>query len=205
MTVEQPSEVAAIPEEERARAYAYALLGRLLYAAPDESLLAEIRAQDAGASAATGGTVERAWHHLIKAAGVAEARDLADEYEALFGGVGKALVTPYTSRYVADSAPDKHLVALRETLAQLGMMRRVTTFEVEDHVAAICDAMRLLIERNQPLDVQKAFFSRYVLPGALSLCDAINAVESARFYRSVAALFREFIELERTAFDMADA
>lgn len=204
MTVEQQSGAATIPEEERARAGAYALLGRLFYAAPDEPLLAQIRAQDSGGSSAAMDEMSRAWRRLIEAAGAARASVLVEEHESLFGGVGKALVTPYTSHYVKEAAPDKHVVALRETLAELGMTRRTIAFEVEDHGAGICDAMRLLIERDEPLGIQKAFFMRFVLPGMLPLCDAIKAIEGARFYRLVAEVARAFIELERAAFDVAD-
>jgi TorA maturation chaperone TorD len=205
MSAEQLSAAEAIPDEERARANVYALLGRLFYAAPDERLLAEIRAHDSGMSTAGGDDVSRAWGRLIEAVGSARSSVLQEEYEALFGGVGKALVTPYTSHYIKDTAPDKHLVALRETLAEWGMTRRSMTFEIEDHSAAICDVMRLLIERDQPLEMQKIFFCRFVRSGMPSLCDAIEGVESASFYRHVAELARAFLELENTAFDMVDS
>lgn len=205
MSAEQQSRAEAIPEEERARANVYALLGRLFYAAPDERLLAEIRAQDSGMPPAGGDDVSRAWSRLIEAAGSGQTSVLQEEYEALFGGAGKALVTPYTSHYIKDTAPDRHLVALRETLAEWGMMRRTMTFEIEDHSAAICDVMRLLIERNKLLDMQKTFFCRFVLPGMLPLCNAIEGIERASFYRNVAGLARAFLELENTAFDMVDS
>jgi TorA maturation chaperone TorD len=114
-------------------------------------------------------------------------------------------VTPYTSHYVAGTAPDKQVVALRETLAELGLARREMVFEVEDHIAAICDVMRLLIERNQSLQVQKAFFAQFVLPGVMPLCNAIDPIETAVFYRDVAALARAFLELESIAFDMVES
>jgi TorA maturation chaperone TorD len=195
----------AIPEEEQARAGMYAVLGRLFYAGPDDRLLAELRPPASNATSGVEDDVTRAWRQLVEAAAGAQAAALQDEFEALFGGVGRALVTPYTSHYVISTAPDKHIVALREALAEHRLTRREMVFEVEDHVAAICDVMRLLIERNQSLDVQKAFFSRFVLPGAMPLCDAIDGIERAVFYRDVAALARAFLELERAAFDMVES
>ncbi|MBI3916441.1 MAG: molecular chaperone TorD family protein [Betaproteobacteria bacterium] len=195
----------AIPEEEQARADMYAVLGCLFHAAPDESLLAELRPPESNAITGVEDDVTRAWRRLARAAVDAQVSGLRDEFEELFGGVGRALVTPYTSHYVAGTAPDKQVVALREALAELGLVRREMVFEVEDHIAAICDVMRLLVERNQSLDVQKAFFSRFVLPGAMPLCDAIDRIERAVFYRDVAALARAFLELERAAFDMVES
>jgi TorA maturation chaperone TorD len=204
MSAQRGSGVQAIPEEERARAGVYALIGRLLHAPPDEALLAQLRARSPQTSRVEADGVERAWGRLIEAALAAHPSELTDEFEVLFGGVGKLLVTPYTSHYIAETAPDKHLVALRENLARLGLTRRNMAFEIEDHGAAICDVMRALIERNESLEIQKAFFGQFVLPGMLPLCSAIEGVEQAHFYRHVAALVREFVELENSAFDMID-
>jgi len=195
----------AIPEEEQARAGMYAVLGRLFYAPPDERLLAELRPPASNATLGVEDDVTRAWRQLVEAAAGAQAAAVQDEFEALLGGGGGPLITPYTSYYVSSTAPDKHIVALREALAEHRLTRREMVFEVEDHVAAICDVMRLLIERNQSLDVQKAFFSRFVQPGAMPLCDAIDRIDSADFYHHVAALARAFLELERAAFDMVES
>jgi len=195
----------AIPEEERARAGMYALLGRLFYASPDDRLLAEIVLPGSEGMPGSQDDVTLAWRQLVESATRAQASALQDEFDALFGGVGRALVTPYTSHYIAGTAPDKHIVALREALAGHGLMRRDQVFEVEDHMAAVCDVMRLLIESDRPLPDQKAFFTQFVLPGALPLCGAIDHIDRAVFYRDVAALARAFLQLEDAAFDMVDS
>jgi TorA maturation chaperone TorD len=196
--------VPAIPDEERARAHLYALLGRLFHGAADEALLAEIRGGVVVPSPGQEDDVSNDWNALVSAA-TASAESIREEHEALFGGVGKARVTPYTSAYLTDTAPDKHLVALRQTLEAFGMMRRNMVFEIEDHVSAMCDVMRLLIERDAPLGEQAAFFGRFVWRGVIPFCEAIERVEPVGFYHHVARLMRAFLIVEQAAFEMADS
>jgi TorA maturation chaperone TorD len=194
-----------VPDEERARANLYALLGRLFYGPPDEALLEEIRGQGHDAPTDPSDAVSRAWRGLVDAAGVTQAGAVRDEYESLFGGTGKAVVTPYTSHYTTAAAPDKHLVALKQTLAGLGLVRRNTVFEVEDHAAAICDVMRVLIERDASLGEQAAFFSLFVFNGMMGIGTAIAAVATVKFYREVARLTCAFLLVEHAAFDMVNS
>ena len=191
-------------DEERARANLYALLGRLFYAPPDEALLGEIRAQGQTGPGDAPDEFSRAWGALVGAAAM-PAESASEEHESLFGGVGKAIVTPYTSAYALDIAPDKHLVALRQTLEEIGLTRRNMVFEVEDHIAALCDVMRLLIGRGAPLTEQAAFFNEFVFEGSIALCDALERTDHASFYRHVAGLTRAFLNLEQAAFDMVDS
>ncbi len=137
--------------EDSARADCYALIGRLFYDAPDADLLAAI--SNAGPAADASGTVPGfapAWDALQSVCGNADMEAVRKEFDRLFLGVGKVAVTLYTSRYIADSAADKHLVRLREHLDGLGLARHDSVFEVEDHIAGLCDVMRHLIVNNQP-------------------------------------------------------
>ena len=197
-----------IGEEDRARADAYALLSRLFYAAPDEALLAQLRGParnpdelptlelvelvPTGYPAALAG--------LRDAARASKAEDLSIEDDELFVGAGRAVVTPYTSGYAVPNAPDRHLLALREQLAAWGLVRREAVFEVEDHVSAVCDVMRWLIEHERPLEVQIQFFQEFVDAGITTFCDAIEASGASAFYRCVAGLARAFLHVEREAF-----
>jgi TorA maturation chaperone TorD len=203
---------ATLAEEDVARAHCYALISRLFYAPPDATLLQTLGGAAAAEEAATqarspdeahtSGSYVEAFNALHRACRSAELEGLRQEYDDIFVGAGRALVTPYTSGYSLPNAPDRHLVSLREQLSCWGLGRRDSVFEVEDHVSAVCDAMRWLIEREQPLEVQRAFFEDYVYTGVGLFCDAIDANASTPFYRAAAALTHAFLAVEKEGFAM---
>jgi len=89
-------------------------------------------------------------------------------------------------------------------LAEWGMSRRERANEPEDHVAGVCESMRLAIAvQHRSLEEQKSFFDRFIYAGAAAFCDAVIASPKADFYRPVARFAVEFLKLERHAFDMA--
>ena len=49
---------------------------------------------------------------------------------------------------------------------------------------------------------QKAFFERFLYPGAAAFCDAVSASPKAAFYGRVARFARAFLDVEREAFAM---
>jgi TorA maturation chaperone TorD len=195
---------AAGQAEDRARAECYALISRLFYAPPDRELLdrlAERPSTSAAEEAAeASGSYAAAFDALQRAARSADADAVRQEYDDLFVGAGKALVTPYTSAYAVPNAPDRHLVSLREQLAGLALGRRNSVFETEDHVSAVCDVMRWLIAREHPLHAQRAFFAGFVYTGVGAFCRTIDSAASASFYRAVARLTYVFLEIENEAF-----
>ena len=195
-----------LAEEDLARAQCYALISRLFYAPPDATLVESLggagsasRASSPDEMPAPGGFAE-ALSALQRACRAADLEALRQEYDDIFVGAGKALVSPYTSGYSLPHAPDRHLVSLREQFSAWGLARRDAVFEVEDHVSALCDAMRWLIEGEHPLQVQRAFFEDYVYTGVGPFCDAIDARASTAFYRAAAALTRAFLVVEKEGF-----
>ena len=144
--------------EDAARAHFYALIGRLFYGPPDANLLAEIR-QSAEAESGEHDTTRLgpAWRALQEGCGSVSPAMIRQEYDDLFVGVGRAPVTPYLFGYAEPSAPGRHLVRLRDQLTEWGFLRRNNVFEVEDHVSALSDVMRLLIEEGHPLEEQQRF------------------------------------------------
>lgn len=192
----------ALGAEDRARAHWYALVSHLFYAAPDAALLQRVTsASDEGADPSESPLVE-AWRGLQAACRAADPETVRAEFDDLFVGVGKAPVTPYTSSYAASHAPDRHLLALRTRLGEWGLARHERVFESEDHISAVCDAMRWLIERGRPLEEQRVFFMAFIDPAAASFCSAINRSPVAVFYRAAAALALAFVTVEKEAFDM---
>ena len=189
--------------EETARADLYGLLATLYSAPPSQDLLDTI----ASARSEGDGVLQQAWAELVAACRGADAETVRDEYETLFIGTGKPEVMLYGSYYLSGFLMEKPLAALRTDLAALGLERDESVPETEDHIAMLCEVMRYLIASNDiaqsSLAGQQAFFAAHMQPWLVRLCDAIDAHASARFYRAVTNLARNFFEVEMQAFDMA--
>ena len=197
----------SVSPEYRARADMYALLSRLFYAAPDEALLRALAGSAEMTSEAEDVALALAWHDLIAEAALADTDAVREEYDALFIGTGKADITLYGAAYLKGPRADKPLVVLREDLAALGLARRETVGEPEDHFSALCDVMRLLIvgdgERAAAgLDEQRDFFHAHLEPWFLQLADAIEVSGKANFYRPASRFMRAFLELETQSFEI---
>ena len=193
--------VLSLPPEEVARANMYGLLARLFYGPPDAQLLETL----AGASGmdAEDGEIGPAWERLCLAAGQADKEAVRDEYDTVFVGTGKALVTLYTCAYSIRYSTEAPLAELRGELAALGLTRREGASEPEDHIAALCDVMRHLIAvQKRDLEVQGAFFKRWLGRTAGPLCDAIEAEASLSFYKAVGRFAKAFFDIEQSAFEM---
>jgi TorA maturation chaperone TorD len=192
-------------DEELARAELYGLLARLWYAAPDAELLAAFEVAPTEAPAA-GAFLEEPWRHLVGVArdvGEAAARD---EYDALFGGIGKPEVYLFGSHYLSGFLNDKPLARLRADLERLGLTREQAVPETEDHVACLFEVMRYLIAGEDVavanLTQQQAFFAAHVQPWLPAMCDAVAQHPKAHFYAALAQLTRAFAEVEAQGFDM---
>jgi TorA maturation chaperone TorD len=192
-------------DEETARAEIYGLLAQLYYAPPGAELLSALRVAVTDAPA-QGAFLEEPWRELVGIARAMDDQAIADEYDALFGGVGKPEVYLFGSHYLSGYLNEKPLARLRETLAGLGLARDETMPETEDHVAYVCEVMRYLIAGDDVavanLTRQREFFSDYVLPWINDLCDAIEAHPKARFYKALAGFTRAFVSVEAQGFDM---
>lgn len=196
--------------EEAARSQVYGVLAALFHAAPDVPLLASLRAVAQVQDGADSSELEVAWQQLGRAALSMEPQQIAAEYDALFGGVGKPEVYLFGSHYLSGFLNDKPLANLRGDLARLGIARLDALSETEDHFSCLCDAMRRLIgEDADPaaarLDDQHSLFARHIAPWAEAMCDAIEQHPHARFYAVAARFARAFIAVERQAFEMLEA
>jgi TorA maturation chaperone TorD len=190
-----------VAPEEQARANFYALLARLFYAPPDEALLKALASADE--LAAEDETLAARWRELIAAAALSEAEAVREEYDAVFVGTGKAAVTLYSTAYSLRYTNETPLAALRADLAALGLARRESTGEPEDHIAGLCDTMRHVIaEQQRPLEEQRRFYERWIKPNYEPLCAAIEASERTSFYKVVGRMAKAFFSLEQAAFEM---
>ncbi|MCM2341625.1 molecular chaperone TorD family protein [Rhodoferax sp.] len=200
--------VSSALDEETARAELYGLLAQLYYAPPAPELMANLRVAATEAPAA-GGFLEGPWRALVGVARELSDDTLAEEYNALFGGVGKPEVYLYGSHYLSGFLNEKPLARLRTELNNLGLGRDEAMSDTEDHVAYLCEVMRYLIAGDDVavanLARQQAFFAAHLQPWAGQLCDAIQQHPKARFYAAVAELTRAFASVEAQGFDMLSA
>ncbi len=130
---------------EQARADIYRLLGALLVGPPDAALLELLRAIPQATDDAEETAMTTAWVGLQTAAVAAEPDRLKDEYFNLFIGLGRGELVPYASFYIHGLLMEKVLASLRTELAGLGIERQANVAEPEDHAAAICEVMGMII------------------------------------------------------------
>jgi TorA maturation chaperone TorD len=187
-------------DEDRVRGNVYALLGNLLAAPPGDDLLQVLRgiAPEPGDAS----LLAASWQLLAVAAGRATPAELREEYDALFIGVGRGEIVPYGSWYLTGFLMEQPLAQLRGDLRALGIERQPGVCEPEDHAAALCDTMALLITSDAPasLDEQHRFYARHLEPWLPQFFRDLQQASSARFYRAVGQLGEQFIGVESQAF-----
>ncbi|MEJ7929088.1 molecular chaperone TorD family protein [Ramlibacter sp. AN1015] len=192
-------------DEETARADVYGLFAQLFYAAPGEELLSALQVAPTEA-AAQGGFLEEPWRHFVGTCRGLSATEVAAEYDALFGGVGRPEVYLYGSHYLSGFLNERPLARLREDLAALGLTRDDSMSETEDHFAYVCEVMRYLIAGDDVavanLTRQREFFTTHLQPWGAALCEALQAHPRARFYRSLGAFTQAFLDVEQQGFDL---
>ncbi len=193
--------------EELARAELYGLLARLWLAPPDAALLRQFAVAVTQAPQA-GAPLEAPWQALVAALRATDEAAAADEYDALFQGVGKPEVMLYGSYHLAGFLNERPLAVLREDLRRLGLAHDPARAETEDHVAGVFEVMRYLIAGDDlavcNLEQQRRFFRAHVQSWVERLCDAVEAHPRALVWRALAAFTREFVRVETLAFDLME-
>ena len=188
---------------EQARADIYRLLGALLAAPPDAALLELLRAMPL-ATDADEAAMTAAWRALQAAATTADTDRLQDEYFKLFIGLGRGELVPYASFYIHGLLMEKVLASLRDELAGLGIERQANVAEPEDHAAAICEVMAMIISELGLHSKQAAFFKDYVASWLGQFFTDLESAEAADFYRAVAQLGQQFLALETRYFSLPE-
>jgi len=193
----------ALAAEEAARADFYALLARLLGSAPDGALLQMI----AHAGPLAGHSeLALAWRTLVDASSAMDENAAGDEYQALFGGLGKSPVSIYAGHYSGAVAVGHPRIRVQRDLEALGLAHRSTT-QPEDHIAALFDAMRVLAAGGAgrgpaKLEEQRRFFDAHVKPAAGKFFATLAGAKEANYYRRVAALGAAFLAIEVESFQL---
>lgn len=192
--------------EDAARAGVYALLVRLLYGAPDAELLQ--RMARSGGIAAPDTALAQSWRTLQEASQAMDADAANEEYAQVFIGLGQGEVVPYMSWHLTGFMMEEPLARLRETMGGHGIQRMGGVAEPEDHMAMVCEMMRFLVagdESTAPaaVEVQRVFFRDFMLPWYANFSAQLETAPSANYYRAVARLLRDFLDVETAAFDIA--
>ena len=197
--------IASTLDEETARAEVYGLLAALFYAAPSAELHENLRVAVTEAPAA-GALLESSWGELVAAARERNLSDIGQEYDVLFGGIGKPEVYLFGSHYLSGFLNEKPLAALRHDIAALGLGRDEAMPETEDHVAYLCEVMRYLIAGDDVevanLTRQREFFTRHLQTWLPTMCEVLMQHAKAGFYRALAVFAQAFINIEAQGFDM---
>lgn len=178
------------------RARLFALLGRLLVAAPDASLLLAL-----GGLRADRTPLGEAYGVLAKAAIVADPVSAEREFHDLFIGLGRGELLPFASYYLTGFLHERPLAVLRGDLARLGLERAEGVVEPEDHIGTECEVYAGLLSGSFEGGARAAeeFFEKHLRPWAGRFFADLEKAEAARFYRAVGQLGRVAVEIEQAA------
>jgi TorA maturation chaperone TorD len=178
------------------RARLFALLGRLLVAAPDAVLLDALSGLPDDRSA-----LGEAYGALARAATVADSVSVEREFHALFVGLGGGELLPFASYFLTGFLHERPLAELRATFARLGLERAAGISEPEDHIASVCEVYAGLLSgsfEGGP-SAAETFFENHIRPWAGRFFTDLEKAEAAGFYRAVGRLGRTAIEIEQAA------
>ena len=187
-------------ELDLARARHWQLLGLLLRAAPDATILALVAGLEGDAS-----PLGEARAALAAAARSTDPEAVEREFHHLFIGVGRGELLPYASYYRTGFLNEKPLASLRADLARLGIERAPGQADPEDHIASLAEVMAGLIAGDfavEPAE-QQHFFTRHLEPWAGRFFADLKTAEAASFFRPVGSIGRQLIEIEATAYTLA--
>jgi TorA maturation chaperone TorD len=176
------------------RAQTYALVATLLVKAPDQALLENITNIEVTEPESPMG---QQWLQLITACKQAQTEALQQEFHDLFIGITHGELMPYGSYYRTGFLMEEPLAELRTDLAKLGLERQQDTKEPEDHIAALCDVMRLILTaEGTPIVTAELFYNAHLAPWVDAFfTDLVNA-KSARFYKALGQFSGVFFSME---------
>ena len=191
----------AIDEEQLYRASAYVLIAALLRATPEQEMLDHLKGLSPGV-VPEGDDLLLAMSTLALSADLHSPESIDDEFHELFIGLGKGEVVPYGSWYLTGFLMEKPLSDLRDDLASLGYVRNASVVEPEDHVAALCEVISLMITGGTELPVQRKFFQAHMASWMNRFFTDLGGARSANFYKSVGRFGAAFIAFENEYFSM---
>lgn len=196
--VNNPPDKNVLPlmNESQLRFNTYSILASLLSDTPDQNLLDYLKHIEPSSDGNLGG-MGQAWQQIRLATIKTDLHLLDDEYHTLFIGLGRGVVVPFGSWHITGFLMDKPLSDLRDDLNALGIESDENQKDPEDHIAALCETMALIIDADDIDESrERQFFARHIYPWAGKFFKELVATDSAEFYKSVAFLGQQFMELE---------
>ena len=184
-----------VEQEQQYRAAAYGMLAALLRDVPDATLMSQV-AKFSGVDEG-GDEMALSMSLLGLAAERCSVESVNDEYHALFIGIGRGELLPYGSFYLTGFLMEKPLGDLRDDLDRLGYEREAEVHEPEDHVAALCEVMAMLIQDGSSIDTQRVFFVSHINSWFKQFFTEMSAADNAVFYKAVARFGAAFLEIEK--------
>ena len=184
-----------VEQEQQYRAAAYGMLAALLRDVPDAALMGQV-AKFSGVDEG-GDEMALSMSLLGLAAERCSVESVNDEYHALFIGIGRGELLPYGSFYLTGFLMEKPLGDLRDDLDRLGFEREAEVHEPEDHVAALCEVMAMLIQDGSSIDTQRVFFVSHINSWFKQFFTEMSAADNAVFYKAVARFGAAFLEIEK--------
>ncbi len=192
-----------LPEEQARRAGMYSVLAALLRDAPDTGVLSFVGRLESDAEAGKN-ELALALSMLSLASRHSSSASIRDEYHALFIGLGRGELVPYGSWYQTGFLMEKPLALLREDLARLGFERAAEVREPEDHIAALCEVMSMLVRDQVPFSRQQQFYNNHIGNWAQTFFTDLADAQSSTFYKSVARFGSAFCSLEGRYLSLLD-
>ena len=191
----------AVDPVDAGRAHQYLLLASLLSAPPSKKLLGALAKLEGDET-----PLGSAHAALAEAAQTAVAEAVEREYFDLFIGVGRGEILPYASYYLTGFLHERPLARLRGDLAAFGIERAENNPEPEDNAATLCEIMAGFADGRFEAshEQQQEFFEKHIVPWMGRMFADLEKAEAAKFYRSVGALGRLFLEIETEAFRFAN-
>ena len=191
-----------VNQEQQYRASAYSILAALLRKIPEKEVLEHVA--NFSKVAVDEDELLLSMSTLGLAAQSSELSAIDDEYHDLFIGLGRGELVPYGSWYLTGYLMEKPLSLLRDDLKALGFERDENIVEPEDHVAALCEVMALLItnesqigDENIDTETQTIFFEKHMNEWINRFFNDLSTAESAVFYRAVGRFGLAFMNLEK--------
>jgi TorA maturation chaperone TorD len=195
------NDLAAIAEDQLYRCSSYALIAALLRSPPDSAML-EYIAQLIQQPHDDSDDLLVAMSTLGLSAKMLNPSSIEDEFHQLFIGLGKGELVPYASWYLTGFLMEKPLSDLRDDLARLGYERDESVAEPEDHAAALCEVMSMMISEGLDLDTQQQFYNSHMESWIGRFYSDLSEASAAVFYKSLGRFGVAFKALEDDYFSM---
>ena len=182
-------------QEQQYRAAAYSILAALLRDLPNQQTLEQV-AQFAQVEIDEDELL-LAMSSLGLAVESINNSQINDEYHELFIGLGRGELVPYGSWYLTGYLMEQPLSILRDDLKQLGFERDESVTEPEDHIAALCEVMSMMISSSVDWNTQTQFFEKHLSPWCEKFFTDLENAESASFYQSVGRFGSAFFKMDK--------